>query len=84
MQPALCPQSSRAAEHSEGHVTHRSADLAADRSERRSSLDLLPEASLQRAGFVAIGILAFKLRDHRVVPLRLSVNRPWFDGSFFL
>ena len=38
MQPALCPQSiqsSRAAEHSAGHVTRRSAFLAAGCDERR-------------------------------------------------
>ena len=40
-------QSNRATEHSAGHVTQRSAVLAAGRDERRRLSDPLPEASLQ-------------------------------------
>ena len=55
MSYATCPvstehteqQSNRATEHSAGHVTQRSAVLAAGRDDRRRLSDLLPEASLQ-------------------------------------
>jgi hypothetical protein len=40
-------QSNRATEHSAGHVTHRSAVLAAGRNERRCMQTPLPGASLQ-------------------------------------
>jgi hypothetical protein len=42
-------QSNRATEHSAGHVTHRSAVLAAGRNERRRMQTPLPGASLQAA-----------------------------------
>jgi hypothetical protein len=40
-------QSNRATEHSAGHVTHRSAVLAAGRNERCCIQTMLPGASLQ-------------------------------------
>jgi hypothetical protein len=42
-------QSNRATEHSAGHVTHRSAVLAAGRNERRCIQTMLPGVSLQGA-----------------------------------